>query len=90
MDELYTCIRTTTSGAWLWLALDSVSKPMPSLHISVRTNNDAFALVHDFKLRLSPDCIPASTTDGLRSYFYALTALINMWFRPTKARTNHW
>ncbi len=90
MDELYTRIRTTASAAWLWLAFDPVSKAIPSLHIGGRTKDDAFALVHDFQLRLSPDCIPAATTDGLRSYFYALTAHFGSWFRPPKARTDHW
>jgi transposase-like protein/IS1 family transposase len=90
MDELYTRIRATASAAWLWLAFDPVSKAIPSLHLGGRTKDDAFALVHDCKLRLSPDCIPAVTTDGLRSYFYALTAHFGSWFRPPKACTDHW
>jgi transposase-like protein/IS1 family transposase len=90
MDELYTRIRTTASAAWLWLAFDPISKAIPSLHVGGRTKDAAFALVHDFKLRLSPDCIPAATTDGLRSYFYALTTHFGSWFRPPKARTDHW
>jgi transposase-like protein/IS1 family transposase len=90
MDELYTRIRATAAAAWLWLAFDPVSKAIPSLHIGGRTKDDAFALVHDFKHRLLPDCIPAATTDGLRSYFYALTAHFGTWFRPRKAHTDHW
>ncbi len=90
MDELYTRIRRSASAAWLWLAFDPISKAIPSLHVGGRTKDDAFALIHDFKLRLLPDCIPAATTDGLRSYFYALTAHFGSWFRPPKARTDHW
>ncbi len=90
MDELYTRIRATASAAWIWLAFDPVSKAIPSMHIGDRTKDDAFALVHDLKLRLAPNCIPAATTDGLRSYFYALTAHFGDWFRPPRARTDHW
>jgi IS1 family transposase/transposase-like protein len=90
MDELYTRIRATASSAWLWLAFDPVSKAIPALHLGGRTKDDAFALVHDLKLRLRPDCIPAATTDGLRSYFYALTAHFGTWFRPPRARRDHW
>ncbi|MBK8139494.1 MAG: IS1 family transposase [Chloroflexi bacterium] len=84
MDELYTRIRATASAAWLWLAFDPVSKAIPSLQLGGRTKDDAIALVHDFKSRLLPECIPAVTTDGLRSYFYALTAHFGRWFRPPK------
>jgi IS1 family transposase len=90
MDELYTRIRTTASATWLWLAFDPVSKAIPSLHVGGRTQDAAFTLVHDFQLRLSPDCVPAPATDGLRSYFYALTAHFGAWFRPPKARTDRW
>jgi transposase-like protein/IS1 family transposase len=90
MDELYTRVRTTASACWLWLACDPVSKAIPALHVGGRTKDDAFALVHDLTLRLAPDCVPAFTTDGLRSYFYALTAHFGHWFRPPRARTDHW
>ena len=86
MDELYTRVRQTASACWLWLAFDPVSKAIPALHLGGRTKDDAFALVHDLKLRLAPDCVPAFTTDGLRSYFYALTAHFGHWFRPPRAQ----
>jgi transposase-like protein len=90
MDELYTRVRQAASACWLWLAFDPVSKAIPALHVGGRTKNDAFALVHDLKSRLAPGCVPAFTTDGLRSYFYALTAHFGHWFRPPPARTDHW
>jgi len=74
MDELYVRIRGLGERGWLWLAMDPVSKAMPSLHLGGRKAEDAYALVHDLKHRLQPDCVPAFSTDGLRSYFYALTA----------------
>jgi IS1 family transposase len=82
-----TRVRSTASACWVWLAMDPVSKIVPALHVGERTRTDAFALVHDLKQRLSPDCMPAITTDGLRSYFYAITAHFGTWFRPP--RTDH-
>ena len=47
-------------------------------------------LTHDLKMRLKLDCIPAFTVDGLRSYFYSVTAHFGYWFRPERDRTDHW
>jgi IS1 family transposase len=89
MDELYCRVRRT-GKMWLWLAIDPVTKILPSLHLGNRKNDDAMTLTHDLKLRLKSDCIPAFTTDGLRGYFYAITAHFGRWFRPPRARTDHW
>jgi IS1 family transposase len=90
MDKLYTRVRATASACRVWLAIDPVSKAVPALHVGERTRAGAFALVHDLTLRLAPTCVPAFTTDGLRSYFYAITAHFGEWLRPQRARTNHW
>lgn len=90
MDELYTHIRATASAARLWFLFDPVSKAILSLNIGLRIKDDAFALVHNFKLCLLPDCVPAITTVGLRSYFFSPTAHFGTWFRAPKARTDHW
>jgi transposase-like protein/IS1 family transposase len=89
-DELYARVRTIEKARWLWLAIDPVSKALPSLHLGGRTSADAYAVVHDFKERLDPACVPAATSDGLRAYFYALTAHFGCWFRPKRAHTDHW
>jgi hypothetical protein len=82
IDELYTRVRSIASARWLWLAIDPVSKAMPTLHLGGRTKDDAFTVAHDLKLRFAPDCVPTFTNDGLCSYFYALTAHFGTWFRP--------
>jgi IS1 family transposase len=89
MDELY-CRVHRTGKMWLWLATDPVTEILPSLHLGHRKNVDAMALTHDLKLRLKSDCVSAFTTDGLRGYFYAITAHFGHWFRPERARTDHW
>jgi transposase-like protein/IS1 family transposase len=90
VPDVYTRVRSIASARWLWLAIDPVSKVIPSLHIGGRTRDDAFALVHDVQQRLEPGCVPAFTSDGLRSYLYALTAHFGRWWRPARARKDHW
>lgn len=90
IDELYTRVRGVASARWLWLAIDPASKAIPSMRVGGRTKPDAFAIVHDLAMRLAPGIVPAFTTDGLRSYFYALTAHFGSWFLPPKARKDHW
>jgi len=89
MDELYCRVRQI-GRMWLWLAIDPLTKILPSLHLGNRKNQDAMALTHDLKLRLQKDCVPAFTTDGLRGYFYAITAHFGHWTRPKSARKDHW
>ena len=90
MDELYAKVRNKAKASWLWLAIDPVSKALPALHVGSRKASSAYALVHDLKLRLANGCVPAFTTDGLRTYFYAITAHFGEWYRPQRARTDHW
>jgi len=90
MDELYARVRGAASGRWLWMVIDPVSKALPSMHLGGRKAEDGHALVHDFAQRLDPDCVPAVTTDGFRPYFATLTAHFGKWFRPARARKDHW
>lgn len=75
---------------WLWLVIDPVTKVIPTLHLGGRKSTDAYAVVHDLKERLVLDCVPSFMTDGLWMYFYALTAHFGHWFRPKRARIDHW
>jgi IS1 family transposase len=78
----YTRVRGIASARWLWLAIDPVSKVIPSLHIGGRTKGDAFALVHDVQQRLEPGCIPAFTSEGLRRLIQrAFIERVNLTFR---------
>ena len=88
LDELHAKVRSGVR--WLWLAIDPVTKIIPSLHLGGRKQEDAYALVHDLELRLAQGCVPAFTSDGYRPYFYAITAHFGHWFRPKGARTDQW
>jgi IS1 family transposase len=90
LDELYARVRDSEQARWLGLAIDPVTKVIPSLHLGGRKKEDAYAVSHDLKERLDPDCVPSFLTDGLWGYFYALTAHFGRWFRPKRARTDHW
>ena len=90
LDELHTRVRRVSKARWLWLAIDPLSKLIPALHLGGRTKQDAYTFLHQLKLSLKPDWVPLFLSDGLRSYFYALTAHFGSWFRPPRARTDHW
>jgi hypothetical protein len=72
------------------LVIDPVTKVIPSLHVGGRKSENAYAIAHDLKTRLAPGCVPGFLTDGLWSYFDAITAQFGFWFRPKRARTDHW
>ena len=83
MDELYAKVRNINKARWLWLAIDPVSKALPSLHLSVLGKPILpilWCMISSYALLNG--CIPAFTTDGLRTYFYAITAHFGEWFRP--------
>ena len=90
LDEILTRVRSMAKARWLWLAIDPVSKLIPALHLGGRTKHDAFALLHHLKLSLKPGFVPLFLSDGLRSYFYAITAHFGSWYRPAQARIDHW
>jgi transposase-like protein len=74
LDELHTRARSVAKARWVWLAIDPISKLIPALHLGGRTNQDAYSFLHQLKLSLKPDWVPLFLSDGLRSYFYAITA----------------
>ena len=44
-----------------------------------RSQDMAYRVVHELKGRLRSGCIPVFSTDGLKHYFYALTAHFGLW-----------
>ena len=49
LDELYAKVRDREQAAWLWLAIDPVSKIIPTLHLGGRKSEDAYAVVARFE-----------------------------------------
>jgi IS1 family transposase len=78
-DEIRARLRPCERGTWLWLALDPRTKLIPAFALGPRTQQTAHTLVHTLRAVLAPGCIPVVTTDGLRHYYYALTAHFGRW-----------
>jgi IS1 family transposase len=76
LDEIRTRLRARERVTWLWLALD----------LGPRTQHTAHTLVHTVRAVLAPACIPVITTDGLRLYFYAITAHFGQWVEARRRR----
>ena len=89
MDELYGRIRAVSAGegdqaerrstAWLWTAMDPVSKLWLALIVGPRTLGAAQSLVHQVAQRLASGCLPTFITDGLADYQTALLTHFGAW-----------
>ena len=88
LDEIRTRLRPREKVPWLWLALDPKTKLIPALALGARTQQTAHTLVHRLQAALAAGCTPVITTDGLRLYFYALTAHFGSWV--TTGRRRRW
>src|SRR5215213_7108384 len=55
-------------------------------HLGPRTQASAHTVVHALRDRLAPDCVPVVTSDGLRLYYYALTAHFGQWVTAGRCR----
>ena len=90
LDELRTRLRKQAHVLWLWVALDPLTKLIPVLQLSGRTQPAAHAVVHELHQRLAPNSLPGFTSDGLNLYFYALTAHFGTWVVGLGRRAGKW
>ncbi len=90
LDELVTKVRRGGQRLWIWTAEDALSKACLAWYVGRRTQADAHRLVHRVVLRLIPGCVPVFSSDGLRQYFYALTAHFGQWTLPDGKRRPVW
>jgi IS1 family transposase/transposase-like protein len=86
LDELRARLRAHRAVLWLWVALDPVTKLVPAVHLGPRTQASAHTLIHALATRLAPGCFPVFTSDGLRLYYYALTAHFGQWLAAGRHR----
>jgi IS1 family transposase len=89
LDELHARVRRE-GVQWVWVALDPVTKVIPTLYLGSRITEAAMQFVHQVAQVLAPNCLPAFTTDGLRAYFYALSAHFGQWMQEPGQRKAHW
>jgi IS1 family transposase len=88
VDEIRTRLRHRTQVVWLWLAVDPLTKLVPVVQLGPRTQESAHTLIHALREMLAEGCVPLVTTDGLRQYFYAVTAHFGSWV--TQGRHRVW
>jgi IS1 family transposase len=90
LDELWANLKQTGQDIWVWVACDTHRNPIrwcrcastkliPVLQLGGRTQAQAYNVVHELKARLKPGCVPVFSSDGLKHYFYALTAHFGHW-----------
>ena len=90
LDEIKARLREKTQELWVWVAIDVPSKVIPVLEVGRRTQAMANRVVHRLKETLALGCLPVFTTDGLRQYFYALTAHWGQWVMQEGKRKPQW
>jgi IS1 family transposase len=79
LDELWANTKQEQHDLWVWVAMDAKTKIIPVLQLGARTQEMAYAVVHELKSRLKVGNVPVFSTDGLKHYFYALTAHFGEW-----------
>jgi hypothetical protein len=63
----------------VWTVCEAKTKIIPVPQIGARTQSMAYSVVHELKSRLQAGSVPIFSTDGLKHYYYALTAHFGEW-----------
>ncbi|MDO8971414.1 MAG: hypothetical protein Q7U74_12045 [Saprospiraceae bacterium] len=79
LNELWANVKHSTQDMWVWVVSDATTKIFPVIQVGGRTQEMAYHVVHELKGRLRSGCVPVFSTDGLKHYFYALTAHFGRW-----------
>jgi len=79
LDELWANVKQAQQDLWVWVVVDARTKIIPVLQLGARTQEMAYTVVHELKSRLKVGNVPVFSTDGLKHYFYALTAHFGEW-----------
>lgn len=79
LDELWANVKDRGQDMWLWIVSDAKTKIIPVMQVGPRNQDAAYSVVHELKGRLAAGCVPVFSTDGLKHYFYALTAHFGKW-----------
>ena len=82
LDELWANVKQTQQDMWVWVACDAKTKIVPVIQVGGRTQEMAYAVVHELKSKMKAGCVPIFSSDGLKHYYYALTAHYGEWVCP--------
>jgi transposase InsO family protein len=70
--------------------MEATTKVIPVMKLGPRTLEMAMGVVHELCERMPLGCIPIFTSDGLKLYFYALTAHFGHWALDVGIRMPLW
>jgi transposase-like protein len=102
-DELFTLVSEAKAGpgneaeanedcprspAWIWAAIDPVSKLLLALEVGERTLEMAQQVVHQVVQLLTPGCVLLFLTDGFKAYGLALLTHVGRWVSPPRQCPN--
>ena len=79
LDELWAGVKDAGQEIWVWTVCDAKTKLIPVIQLGPRTQTMAYAVVHELIARLKKGCVPVFSSDGLKNYYYALTAHYGEW-----------
>jgi IS1 family transposase len=79
LDELWAKLKEKEQAIWVWTVCEAKTKIIPVIQLGARTQDMAYSVVHELKSRLKEGCVPVFSSDGLKHYFYGLTAHFGEW-----------
>jgi transposase-like protein len=79
LDELWANVKNGGEDMWLWVAHGCNHQTHSGAAGGGRSQETAYAVVHELKGRLAAGRVPVFSTDGLKHYYYALTAHFGKW-----------
>ena len=79
LDDLWAEVKHARHDTWVRVATDVKTKLIPIIQVSDRSQKAAYQVIHELKQCLRAGCIPVFSSDGLKSYFYGLTAHFGKW-----------
>jgi IS1 family transposase len=79
LDELWANVRHKMQDVWVWVAMEASTKVMPVMQVGPRTLDMAMGVIHELRQIMPSGCMPILSSDGLRLYYYALTAHMGHW-----------
>jgi hypothetical protein len=88
LDELWAKVKEKEQAVWVWTVCEA--KIIPVIQLGARTQDIAYSVVHELKSRLKAGCVPIFSSDGLKHYYYALTAHFGEWIIPDGEKKPVW
>ncbi len=79
LDELWANVKEKGQTLWVWTVCEARTKIIPVIQVGPRSQLKAYSVLHELKSRLQAGCVPIFSSDGLKHYYYALTAHYGEW-----------